>query len=71
MCTEPFGSDFYKILCYSQIVHKLALYTLGTNYMMRIHTCNSALSVEHTHTHILGLIWIGEVFMCNTFSYAM
>lgn len=51
MCTEPFGSDFHTILCYSHIVHKLALYTLGTNHMMRIHTCNSALSVEHTHTH--------------------
>jgi hypothetical protein len=50
MYTEHFGSNFHKMLCYSQIVHKLALYTLGTNHMMRIHTCNSALSVEHTHT---------------------
>jgi len=72
VCAEPFGSDFHTILCYSHIVHKLALYTLGTNHMMRIHTCNSALSVEHTHTHTL-LDWFrfGKFFMCNTFSYSM
>ena len=52
MYTEHFGSYFHKILCYSQILHKLALYMLGTNHMMRIHTCNSALSVEHKHTHM-------------------
>ena len=34
---------------------------LGTNRMMRIHTCNYALTVEHTHTWIdLDL----ESFLC-------
>jgi len=70
MYTGHFGSYFHKILCYSQILHKLALYTLSTNNMMRIHTCNSALSVEHTHTH---LVWFGfgKFFMCSIFSYSM
>jgi hypothetical protein len=64
MCKEPFGLDFHTVLCYSHTIHKLALYTLGRNHMMRIHTGNSALTVEHTHTHTqtVGLIWIWEVF---------
>jgi hypothetical protein len=53
-CAQNLWVQMFSRYYASHIVHKLALCTLGTNHVIRIHTCNSVLSVEHTHT----LFWI-------------